>query len=217
MQKDPSETGYTFTGWRSSHEGRIYQRGDTFVMPDTDVTLTAQWQKNPTEYTVTFLDGDRTVYSTKGVAGSLVLLQDALKKEGYTFVGWKSNVDGKVYEASTRYTMPELNVKMTAVWKADPAKYTVTYALDGGEGTASDSNAYVEGAFVTVTDAAVTKDGFIFAGWRSNVGGTVYRTGDKFQMPASNVVLTAQWQPEEATYTVSTSGDGTVNAVANGL
>ena len=217
MQKDPSETGYTFTGWRSSHEGRIYQRGDTFVMPDTDVTLTAQWQKNPTEYTVTFLDGDRTVYSTKGVAGSLVLLQDALKKEGYTFVGWKSNVDGKVYEASTRYTMPELNVKMTAVWKADPAKYTVTYALDGGEGTASDSNAYVEGAFVTVTDAAVTKDGFIFAGWRSNVGGTVYRTGDKFQMPASNVVLTAQWQPEEATYTVSTSVDGTVNAVANGL
>ena len=213
---DPPRTGYTFTGWRSSHEGRIYQRGDTFVMPDTDVTLTAQWQKNPTEYTVMFMDGNRNVGSQKGVAGSLVLLMEALNKEGYSFVGWKSNVDGKVYEASTRYTMPELNVKMIAVWQADPATYTVTYALNGGEGAALDSNAYVEGAFVTVTDAAVTKDGFVFAGWRADVGGDVYQAGDKFQMPASNVVLTAQWQPEEATYTVSTSIDGAVTQIAAG-
>ena len=213
---DPTRTGYTFTGWRSSHEGRIYQRGDTFVMPDTDVTLTAQWQKNPTEYTVTFMNGDSAVGSQKGVAGSLVLLKEALNKEGYTFVGWKSNVDGKVYEASTRYTMPELNVKMIAVWQADPATYTVTYALNGGEGAASDSNAYVEGAFVTVTDAAVTKDGFVFAGWRSSFGGTVYQANDTFQMPGINVTLTAQWQPEEATYTVSTSVDGVVEKIADG-
>lgn len=213
---NPPRSGYTFTGWRSSHEGRIYQRGDTFVMPDTDVILTAQWQKNPTEYTVTFLDGNRPVGSRQGVAGSLVLLQDALDKEGYTFVGWKSNVDGKVYEASTRYTMPELNVKMTAVWQADPAKYTVTYDLDGGEGTAPAAAQYVADAFVTVTEETFTKEGFIFAGWRSNVGGTVYRAGDKFQMPASNVVLTAQWQPEEATYAVSTSVNGTVTQIAEG-
>lgn len=216
MQRDPSETGYTFTGWRSSHEGRIYQKGDTFEMPNTNVTLTAQWQKNPTEYTVTFLDGNRPVDSKKGVAGSLVLLKDALDKEGYTFVGWKSNVDGKVYEASTRYTMPELNVKMTAVWQADPAKYTVTYDLDGGAGTAPAAARYVADAFVTVTEETFTKEGFIFAGWRSNVGGTVYRTGDKFQMPASNVVLTAQWQPVEKTYTVSTSIDGAVTQIVEG-
>ena len=217
MQNDPSETGYTFTGWRSSHEGRIYQRGDTFVMPDTDVILTAQWQKNPTEYTVMFMDGDRTVGSQKGVAGSLVLLKDALSKEGYTFVGWKSNVDGKVYEASTRYTMPELNVKMSAVWQANPAKYTVTYDLNGAEGTAPAAAQYVADAFVTVTEETFTKEGFIFAGWRSSFGGTVYQANDTFQMPGINVTLTAQWQPEEATYTVSTSVDGAVTPVADGL
>ena len=213
---NPPRSGYTFTGWRSSHEGRIYQRGDTFVMPDTDVILTAQWQKNPTEYTVMFMDGNRPVGSTKGVEGALVPVLSALTKDGYSFIGWKCSVDGKIYEADTRYTMPAMKVTMTAVWQADPAKYTVTYDLSGGEGAASDSNAYVEGAFVTVTDAAVTKDGFIFAGWRSSFGGTVYRANDTFQMPGINVTLTAQWQPEEATYTVSTSIDGVVTRIAAG-
>ena len=217
MQNDPSETGYTFTGWRSSHEGRIYQRGDTFVMPDTDVTLTAQWQKDPTEYTVQFLVDGRLIDQETGIAGSFITLKPAQTKTGFTFVGWQSSVgEGKIYPANSRFEIPATTVKMTAVWQADPATYTVTYALNGGVGAASDSNAYVEGAFVTVTDAAVTKDGFIFAGWRSSFGGTVYQANDTFQMPGINVTLTAQWQPEEATYTVSTSIDGVVTRIAAG-
>ena len=144
-------------------------------------------------------------------------LKPAQTKTGFTFVGWQSSVgEGKIYPANSRFEIPATTVKMTAVWQADPATYTVTYALNGGVGAASDSNAYVEGAFVTVTDAAVTKDGFIFAGWRSSFGGTVYQANDTFQMPGINVTLTAQWQPEEATYTVSTSIDGVVTRIAAG-
>ena len=186
-------------------------------MPDTDVTLTAQWQKDPTEYTVQFLVDGRLIDQETGIAGSFITLKPAQTKTGFTFVGWQSSVgEGKIYPANSRFEIPATTVKMTAVWQADPATYTVTYALNGGVGAASDSNAYVEGAFVTVTDAAVTKDGFIFAGWRSSFGGTVYQANDTFQMPGINVTLTAQWQPEEATYTVSTSIDGVVTRIAAG-
>ena len=39
----PVREGYTFTGWLSS-TGETYPAGGTFTMPDSDVTLTAQWE-----------------------------------------------------------------------------------------------------------------------------------------------------------------------------
>ena len=38
-----SKSGYRLDGWRSSVTGAIYRYGDTFVMPDNNVTLTAVW------------------------------------------------------------------------------------------------------------------------------------------------------------------------------
>ena len=217
MRNDPALNGSTFLYWRSSHEGQQLKKGDTFIMPNTNVVLTAVGQKNPTKYMVQFLVDGSLIGQKTGIAGSFITLKPAQTKNGFTFVGWQSSVgEGKIYPANSRFEIPATTVKMTAVWQADPATYTVTYALNGGEGSASDSNAYVESAFVTVTDAAVTKAGFIFAGWRSSYGGAVYQANDTFQMPGTNVTLTAQWQPEEATYTVSTSVNGTLTQIANG-
>lgn len=217
MRNDPALNGSTFLYWRSSHEGQQLKKGDTFIMPNTNVVLTAVGQKNPTKYMVQFLVDGSLIGQETGIAGSFITLKPAQTKNGFTFVGWQSSVgEGKIYPANSRFEIPATTVKMTAVWQADPATYTVTYALNGGEGSASDSNAYVESAFVTVTDAAVTKAGFIFAGWRSSYGGAVYQANDTFQMPGTNVTLTAQWQPEEATYTVSTSVNGTLTQIANG-
>ena len=39
----PVREGYTFTGWLSS-TGETYPAGGTFTMPDSDMTLTAQWE-----------------------------------------------------------------------------------------------------------------------------------------------------------------------------
>ena len=217
MQDNPTKSGYTFLYWRSSHEGKLLKRGDTFEMPNTNVTLTAQWQKDPTEYTVQFLVDGRLIGQGTGIAGSFITLKPARTKTGFTFVGWQSSVgEGKIYPANSRFEIPATTVKMTAVWQADPTTYTVTYALNGGEGTAPTAAQYVADAFVTVTDETFTKEGFIFAGWRSSFGGTVYQANDTFQMPGTNVTLTAQWQPEEATYTVSTSIDGAVTQIVDG-
>lgn len=36
--------GCEFKGWKDSVTGEIYTYGDTFVMPDNNVTLTAVWE-----------------------------------------------------------------------------------------------------------------------------------------------------------------------------
>ena len=38
-----SKEGHTLTGWESDADNTIYSSGETFTMPDKDVTLTAQW------------------------------------------------------------------------------------------------------------------------------------------------------------------------------
>ena len=40
----PEKTGYEFESW-SDGNGNVYKAGDTFTMPQHDVTLTAQWKK----------------------------------------------------------------------------------------------------------------------------------------------------------------------------
>jgi len=40
----PTKTGYVFTGWLISFENKTVNANDTFSMPNTDVTLTAQWR-----------------------------------------------------------------------------------------------------------------------------------------------------------------------------
>ena len=64
----PVREGYTFAGWL--YAGRVYQPGETFVMPDADVALEAQWQAGtPTDvretnaqHTATKVLKDNTLY-----------------------------------------------------------------------------------------------------------------------------------------------------------
>jgi len=44
LPKIPTKTNYTFVGWE--YAGIIYQANDTFVMPNNNVILIAQWTKN---------------------------------------------------------------------------------------------------------------------------------------------------------------------------
>lgn len=46
---NPSANGYTFNGWKSSHDGNTYNAGKNFKMPDKDLVLTAQWTPVYTE------------------------------------------------------------------------------------------------------------------------------------------------------------------------
>ena len=83
--------------------------------------------------------------------------------------------------------------------------YTVTYNKGTTEATADDVHNmpvdemyYLRGSDYTVSDATPTRDGYVFTGWKSNIENdtTIYNAKGKFDMPAKNVVLTAQWEKD---------------------
>ena len=77
-------------------------------------------------------------------------------------------------------------------------KYTVTYNAGGATGTVPVDNAeYSEGAQVYLKSAtSLTYEGYEYKGWKvTDANGTeIPVASNKFNMPASNVTATAQWE-----------------------
>ena len=75
---NPTREGYTFTGWNKD-----------FSNVQSDLTITAQYKKNITYFTVTFLDWDGTVLKTEQVEqGHGATAPANPTRKGYTFIGW---------------------------------------------------------------------------------------------------------------------------------
>ena len=77
-------------------------------------------------------------------------------------------------------------------------KYTVTYNAGGATGEVPvDDNEYTEGAQVYLKSAtSLTKEGYDYKGWKvtDEGGNEIAVSSNKFNMPASNVTVTAQWE-----------------------
>ena len=77
-------------------------------------------------------------------------------------------------------------------------KYTVTYNAGGATGEVPvDNNEYTEGAQVYLKSAtSLTKEGYDYKGWKvtDEGGNEITVSSNKFNMPASNVTVTAQWE-----------------------
>jgi len=200
----PTKTGYRFDGW--SDGANTYDAGDTFEMPSNDVTLTAQW--TAVDYTVSYdgsgnnggtVPSDDTVYHYED---EVTVMMDEPTRTGYTFGGWS---DGShTFDSMDTFSMPADNVTLTAQWTA--IEYTVSYDGNGNDGGSvpSDDAVYHYEDEVTVMMDEPTKTGYTFGGWSD--GTNTYEAGDKFDMPADNVTLTAQWTAVD--YTVSYDGSG---------
>lgn len=128
-----------------------------------------------------------------------------LTRVGFIFVGWTMNPigGGPVYRAGDMFTMPAENVVLYALWEEEPEVYIVIYDANGATGgivPIDPNNPYHEGDTVIVLGNAggLTREGFVFAGWTISAdgSGTVYRAGDTFFMPPSDVVLYALWEEE---------------------
>ena len=76
--------------------------------------------------------------------------------------------------------------------------YTVTYNAGGATGEVPvDNNEYTEGAQVYLKSAtSLTKEGYDYKGWKvtDEGGNEIAVSSNKFNMPASNVTATAQWE-----------------------
>ena len=162
----PTKEGYTFAGWKKGNDIVT-----TFEMPAADVTLVAQWTKNPEKYNVTYsVSGDVPagytvpIDSNKYEEGVTVTVADVPNATGYTFYGWTS-ADATVGENGT-FTMPAKNVTITGVWTKNDDIIINYESADTTMGTvtnASETLAPVTGEAKGST--AQAKTGYHFVNW----------------------------------------------------
>ena len=165
------KTGFTFKGWSPAVPATV---------PASDMTFTAQWERN--KYLVTFIVEDTIVKKDSVLYEGIITKPADPVKTGYTFVGWQPEVPE---------TMPANDVVITGTFSVN--NYTLTYKVDGKVYKTS-SVAY--GTALT-PEYAPTKEGYTFSGW-SEIPAT---------MPASDVVITGTFTVNNYTLTYKVDGE----------
>ncbi len=145
---EPTKTGYDFAGWTYSEDGsKTYHANDSFVMPEKNVKLTANWtpdynQKKTINYTVRHtLDGVEQSQYTKTysrdvwvLANTVFVTSDSIEKQ--VFVGYKydsitpsGTVAGSEVEDGTIITLNYIRDDS----QTQKTRYTVKHVVDGVE------------------------------------------------------------------------------------
>lgn len=212
-----NNTGYVFKGW---YEGATLLSSSTsfnYTMPSKDVLVQAKYEYDPTVPGNPSMPDTTTLYSftaivsplgagsinttaSKYAAGATVSLQ-TYNNTGYKFVGWQ-NEEGVNLSTTTsfNYTMPNHDVKLTALYFYDPTvpanpdsmatRYTVTLAPKPiGGGSFNTTSATIEqGGNVHLYAYANT--GYEFLHWENEKGEIISSEQNfYFVMPHGNAKL----------------------------
>ena len=158
-------TNFTFAGWTNAVAG-----GETVATADLPaVTGAASWLAVWTEtpiWTVTFKNGDDTIYETNYLDGATAEYvgatptKAATAQYAYTFAGWDPALGAVT--ADTVYA---------ATFSSNAVEYAIAYDLDGGQWPAgyTPTNSYtVESAEIVLPTPV--KDGYAFNGWTNALG-----------------------------------------------
>ena len=193
------KNGYEFLGWATSEGGeKVYDDEDTITV-SADTELYALWQT--VSYGIVYeLNGgtlDEENPSSYTVETPTITLQNPTRTS-YTFAGWYTNssfTGNKITQISKgSYGNKTLYAKWT------PTTYTITYNLNGGTNDNENPASYtIESE--TITLAAPTRTGYIFAGWYTDE----YYSADITEIPTGsteNKNLYAKW--EHILYTADT-------------
>lgn len=107
----PSKTGYTFTGYKSSSDGKTYQPGQSIAITK-QTTLTAQYTANTYKVTLNGNGGSGTTI-TSYTYGTAKTLPTNWKKQCSAFQGWYNASGKKVTQISATETGDKV---FTARW-----------------------------------------------------------------------------------------------------
>ncbi len=150
LPEAPAWPGHNFTGWKVGDDAALKQVGDKITVT-ADVTVTAQWEVQKEQVTVTFDLGDHSdgkaidpVKTNKGEDYTLPAgpsAEDAPNFDkgewaGYLFAGWKIGETEEVKQAGEKIT-PNEAVTLTAQWKE------VSFQVTGATLEATDEVMYV--------------------------------------------------------------------------
>lgn len=192
---------HVFDGWTDGASN--YTAEANFVIPATNVTLTAHWlAKSFVSFGIGNGTGE-TPSMIKALPDEIVSLPtgEGLTLTDYAFGGW---TDGAAnYAAGDNYIVPETNVTLTAVWIA---KRFLTFTLDGGDGEIPITIKDVPNATVTLpSGVGLSKPKYTFVGWSD--GAQTYEAGAEYVVTDSSIEFSAVWEANLLDAPVITSTD----------
>lgn len=128
------KTGHTFTGWTTdpNGEGKIYQEGESVLMPGENLVLYPNWVIN--KYDIVFhSNGGEKLDAIEAEYGSLIPKPEEIKKKGYVFLDWYEDRDLKTkwnFEAGKVTKDLELYAKWFELPKTPGNLRAKTYGYD---------------------------------------------------------------------------------------
>ncbi|WP_295765420.1 Ig-like domain-containing protein, partial [uncultured Holdemanella sp.] len=133
----PTREGYIFTGW--TYGGKLYQGGESFDAPTSDVTFVAQWVKasDVINYTVNNSKMGLVSRSYERIGETVqgnVQGSTAIAKTGYQFVKWVegTNPDGDAVSTDVLFK-PTAKGTYMAVFEAVTSDLVVRYVDTAGK------------------------------------------------------------------------------------
>ena len=204
--KNSGSSGITFTT-SSTTEYVQFRFGNT-AQNDTSVFSNIKVYKNSAPFTEITYPAVRWAYTYDSSAKVTGLITPA--RNGYTFDGWYTNVNGVGTKYTTDTNVPSSSITLWSNWKLNT--YNLTYDSNGG--TSADNVTY--DITKTVQLPTPTRTGYTFAGWKpsadsGNWSASKTYTGELTKM-YGDVTLVAQWNP--ISYTINyLSGTGESKSV----
>ena len=195
-----SRTGYTLLGW-NTYASAVTALSH-YTVPANNATLYAVWQVN--QYMVSFdAAGGEGGWSVPMAYGD-ALTAPEVTREGYTFTGWQPEVPD---------TVPAFETTFTAQWSVN--SYTIRFDLNGGAGTAPESQLCVFGASAVLPGQGdFGREYYDFLGWAEEPEAA--QPLDEFPMPAGDRTLYAVWSRVPVALEALTGSTGVVDE-ANGF
>ncbi|MDY0277776.1 MAG: InlB B-repeat-containing protein, partial [Acholeplasma sp.] len=204
---EPSKPGYEFSGWL--YEGNTYDAGDLIPVYNENITFVAQYTRKEFKVTYVLYGGtssepieDNNVYY-HGEEVIVTMIDPTYR--GHELIGWLYN--GTHYQKGESITVNDEDIILSASWQR--SKYHVTYNLDGGNETITDSNTYHSDEEFTISNITPTKDGYTFIGWFYE--DDLYQPNEKFTFYDKSIELLAKYNPNE--YMIIYDVDGDYNIV----
>ncbi|AKL96539.1 hypothetical protein CACET_c30950 [Clostridium aceticum] len=233
--------GYTFGGWNTAADGNgtNYSAGSTFTMGSENITLYAKWIDSSSIRMTASPDNVRgninfnqtfilSVYNdtvTGSVYASDINLGGAFNTLNLDLVDNSSNtVTLAVYGSLNTQGIGTISINQSKLnHSTTPLTAEVVVSLNNinyhgngstGGSVPTDSNAYPEGAIVTVRENTgnLVKTGYTFRGWntQANGQGSSYTQGSTLIMSTTNLNLYAMWT--KISSGGGSSGGGTTTA-----
>lgn len=163
-------------------------------------------------HTVTFKNGENTLYTLEVADGESLKLPSNPTRENYTFAGWYNGETN--IEADYKVTG---DLTLTAKWNANT--YTVKFEANGGNGTITDQ-VFTYDVEQALTANTFTREGYTFAGWATSADGNVtyadeQKVSNLTAVANGEVTLYAVWKENKAVITVTLPKYSDISGLTN--